>query len=718
MTITRAFLPSLIAHFALGIALGLLVWSVGLGLLMALKRRTGAPATLADAVLAYPLGLITVLFASLLVLLFPFGWLAALAVVAGSLLALRGTGTLVRQVLDAVRQPALAVLPPAAAFGIVLGLFYHGPTSTIDSHAFGDVVYYVARLVSARESILDSHDLLAAGYSLSPLEGAPSMLGGALDRLLPVDPFFVDTTLLPTFMFVSVAIGLGLTLPRRTHVQSGPITVAVAAILTAVIIYPTWLAVTPPITLTIPLAFAVYRLARKPPPVPEFLFHAVVIGACILLTKVLAVLPVAVVLGWSLVSTYGSVLRRHAAAVLVVVLVPLAAAVLLLASSERRILEPLSPQFVPSHYPRAISTFLRTRSVTSIGLPLADFGGVMLVAALLVGRRWIFAAALAVGLLGSWTVAGATLAVSVGIPVFLAGLDFAVRPPGRMRERVLVGTAGIALALSVSFRDTAEMPTSTILTLLAGGALLAVLWRAELLPFRRIVAAAITILTAAGLALVGHPLAALAMAGAFTMLLFVRVPRRGALVYSALAGASILSLALVVHGSRTATLTLGRYDRTVLPHDYYQVWKRVSERVPRNALVFTTGTGESETGAGWNYYPGVAGRQVYLAGWTNSPLRTDKRALARRLSLNHALFLGRRAPRSISTARRYSSYYAVMLKIEPRPRSFTEIYSNRLYVLYRIPPDRASAMLVTRYACRSFDNCVTLPRLRTIEPQR
>jgi hypothetical protein len=167
--------------------------------------------------------------------------------------------------------------------------------------------------------------------------------------------------------------------------------------------------------------------------------------------------------------------------------------------------------------------------------------------------------------------------------------------------------------------------------------------------------------------------------------------------------------AAVVAAAGGGPFNLGTYDYTVLRHEYFQLWRDVERRVPEDGLVFTTHTGPGESVAeGWNYYPGLAGRQVYLAGWTSSPLRTDRTELAVRLARNASVFEGRVAPRDVPTDRRYAAYYAAAWKTDAVPATFVPVYSNRLYVLYRVPPSRHSRTLVRHWSCASLGACTRL----------
>jgi hypothetical protein len=125
--------------------------------------------------------------------------------------------------------------------------------------------------------------------------------------------------------------------------------------------------------------------------------------------------------------------------------------------------------------------------------------------------------------------------------------------------------------------------------------------------------------------------------------------------------------------------------RTTLYSEDYAVWKRVHDQVPKDGLVFTSMTGPVISGdQGWNYYPGTALRQVYLAGWSNSSLLVNREELDRRLEVNRRVLAGELAPREVDLTRDYSGFFAVTRRGEATPPSFRRLYANDRYALYRI----------------------------------
>jgi hypothetical protein len=87
---------------------------------------------------------------------------------------------------------------------------------------------------------------------------------------------------------------------------------------------------------------------------------------------------------------------------------------------------------------------------------------------------------------------------------------------------------------------------------------------------------------------------------------------------------------------------------------------------------------------GWNNYPSIAGRQLYLAGWYDGRLVSDRNEVARRVALNRQVLAGKLPPMQLDLDRPFGSYYAVLRRGERAPPSSQLVYSNRRFALYRL----------------------------------
>src|ERR687888_203149 len=299
-----ALTASILVHGLLGVVLGAVVWTVGSGWLVTL-RRLELPSLERELVFAYPIGLLCCFAACGLFLTWrPLGLLGAALVLPPFVLALRARGILA----PAVRRAAAAVgrgLPAIVGLATTLGFFLHGPTASVDSNAFGDVVWYAAKLESAKRSLFPLHDLAAAGIDLWRAEIGPSLLGASISFLPKIDPLLFHTSLLPAFLGTSLCCGFALApiAPAAPRLRLAVLAVGMTA-------YASWFAESPPVTLALPLSFAVAELVDRPFPKRWFALAVGAIAVDLALTKGLALVPFGILVAFAL-RRYGLTSRER-----------------------------------------------------------------------------------------------------------------------------------------------------------------------------------------------------------------------------------------------------------------------------------------------------------------------------------------------------------------------------------------------------------------------
>jgi hypothetical protein len=654
-----ALVVSILLHAGLGLALSALVWVVGLGWLAILPGRDAA-----EPVDAYPVGLLAVVLASILVLV--SWWLAPVA----ALLLLPALRAPVRVLAPAAR-PLRWALAPALALPVALGLLLHGPSDELDSHAYGDMLYYVNKIVSAAIDVTAFRDLLAEGQRIIYAEAAPSFAGAVLSHLPGFDPVLAQTTTMPAFLLASVCAGLGLVGARTTPVTA----LALGLVATALTAYPTWITESPPIAMSIPLAFSLHRLARRGAPTSWLLGMTAVIALDLFLTKVLALLPAGIVLAFALWERRRALDRRVAVAVLAIT----GAVVALLFATAAWYLRLAVWDFAPADAVRGLRRQLDTRDTQAAAPAFAMAGQLVLLAALVRVRSWPIVAALGASLLGSWLVGGqlAGLDIAIATAIVLAALELWTRPEALARVRGLVLAAGVLLALSSWFRDISAIRAGFVFVVLLAATLVVALGAAGGLPARQLAFVLAAAGTAALVGLAGRSFVAFLVAAALAAVALL-LPR---LARPALAVTAVAALVLAAAGD----LRLAGPPGTLTTDDY-AVWQRVADVVPDDGLVFTNLTGEVVDGRqGWNNYPSIAGRQLYLAGWYDGRLVSRPEELARRLALNRDVLEGRLPPGRLDLDRPYGSYWAVVWSLTNAPPAFRRVYGNETFALYRIP---------------------------------
>src|SRR5438128_5765174 len=306
-------IPSILAHALGGVVLAVLVWGLGLGAIALARpgeagRRTG--------VHAYALGLAVATVAAGAYLFSP--WLA-IGAVPLLLVCLAGLFR-IRASLRAPLRRTLAAVPGAVGLGTALGFLLHAPTSRLDSNAYGDMLCYVSKQLSAGQSLRPFRDFLVEGEHGTYIETAPTFIGGALSHILPLNAFFFQTTLLPAFLLTATAFGFGLTSPRRTgFIWVGLLLVAMAA-------YPTWLTESPPVALALPLAFSLYALCRDPIRTRLFVALLLVLTFDFVLTKGFGLVTLGAVAATAVFTHHRGAIKRGRAAVMTAVTIAAAAA--------------------------------------------------------------------------------------------------------------------------------------------------------------------------------------------------------------------------------------------------------------------------------------------------------------------------------------------------------------------------------------------------------
>ena len=568
------------AHAVLGIVLALVVWAVGSGWLRLARRP--------DAAFSYPVGLLVAVLAAWLVLVSV--WLAPVSVL-----------LLAPAVLGA-RLPARPIArasPFAIGLGVALGALLHGPTADEDSHAYGDMLFYAAKLVSARESVLPFRDLLVEGESSTYVEAGSTFLGAAL---LWVDPILFQAATMPAFLVAALAPGFA---ALGAHV-SGRVAVAVAPLALAVVAYPTWITESPPVALALPLAFAVYQLATATNTLGGTASAVVLLGSAFALTKGFGAVSLGVAATFALRRAEPT--RRQVLVYGAPLLLLAAAAIAFFALTSAWLVDVLELKFLPADAVEGLIDQLDRRDTQRASLGFLVLGEALLAVALVRARAWVPSAFLGAALVGNWIVGGHGFDVMVGIAVVCALVLFATRPDALRPQLPLVAAAGSALAVSCVVRDISGVRAGFVFGLLLGGGVLV-----ALVPARQ--ALVLGVAVAVGVA-VGYA--------------------RGSLAQGA------------------PTLT----------SEHYEVWRQVEERVARDDLVFTSETGPAlgDSTQGWNYYPGVAGRQIYIAGWSSSPLLVDDAERDRRLLVNGEVLSGFLNPSRV--APEFERYFAVVRRGE------------------------------------------------------
>ena len=425
-----------LCHALLGVALAVLTWLVGAVPAARLPGRRLEN--------GYAAGLILVTAAAFAVLL---AW--PVAVVAAPVLAYaawRGLAAVPADAAVRARRAVVGVLPGAVAFGVALGLFQHGPDDERGSNAFGDLVFYVAELTSAAQSVLPFRDLSVAGLEHTYVQSAPAFVGGALEWLPGFDPFLFFAATLPAFLWVALALGAAADGPAQGSV------VAAAALAVGASAYPTWLSESPPVTLAAPVVFSFAAFLAVPG-----VATVVLAAAALVLTKGIAILPLLALASPRDVRTRRSAILAGAAVAAAAVVGVLAAGWLT---------ELLTLDFLPADAVDGLRSQLDARDTQQLAPALLVAGHVLLVAGTARLGNTPMLAAVVAGVAASWLIGGHATDVAVLLPALLVALELRRAPVERVAGLLLRGAAFVLVGAAF-VRDVAGLGTAATLLALA-----------------------------------------------------------------------------------------------------------------------------------------------------------------------------------------------------------------------------------------------------------
>ena len=461
-----------------------------------------------------------------------------------------------------------------------------------------------------------------------------------------------------------MALGFRLLVGRWTTESA----LAASALTVVAVAYPTFVVESPPMAMALPLVFPAYRLWADELSLRHATLLAVAIGLSLFWTKALGMVALGVVL---LVVAYRRFGNRAGVLFWTVLGIAAVSVVVGLFLTADWYADLVKTRFFPEEAARGALDQLDRRDTRGAAPALIIVGQVLLLAFLVRARLFVFAGAYAASMAAAWFVGGYGFDVALGLGALLAALAIADRPtaPGAL------GWAAIGvLLLSAWTRDIQGVETALLLIALLGGSVFAALAPTRTIALGSVLAAALALLALAGAAFIG------VVALGSTLLAALLGGRRAATVAIALVAAASLAVAAV----RADRLALGEQQVTLTPADY-EIWQEVHGRVPPEGLVFTSMTGPERNGnEGWNNYPSIAGRQIYLAGWIDGRLVANPDELAERLAINERVLSGAVGPAELELSRPFDGYYAVLRRDEQTPDSFRRLYENDGYALYRI----------------------------------
>lgn len=646
-----ALLRDILWHAVIGLLFSAVWFLSAAGLYVGFSRNRGA-SLLRLVYFGYPLALIFSAVLSVVALTMPYGGAIALALLPISMLPLmwwRGDRVALKRVLGTLGL----CLPLALAFIVTMGLLWHGPTDTLAAALLGDMVYYVAM---AKSIAVQFHPFLNLGtidYTFHYFNKLPPMIAAALAPIPGFDPFLFFAVVLPLFSIVSLVFCLTL-LPEtndcseRRKPWSSSNLILLILLLVAANRYPSWLVESPPVVFAIPIVFSVYVIFLQAK------------GNLMGLSKALAVALV------------GSALSKVVSLVVLGAFVAQGSLIAVL-RSKRRMLQYLfallagvtavyATAMLVNLWPSYGNIALMTAgpeswTALSSGNPfkflvyfVRDFGLLLLgFAALGLGNKAV-TIALWVGILAFMALPFIFLVTFV-VAILLVFCGFAAEPQAAEKSKWPIGTAVVLLLASTLLLD----PGGVQVGLVYGICMVSIAWFA--------------------LSRAPDPSGSVGW----------HEPR----LQKAISAGAALAVAIAISSIAFGTATLDPNRRHMaegeLTPSVHDIWMRVAQRTPRNALIFTDQTGADwSLIGGWNMYGFFGERQIYVAYTTDTDMRLKPARRDQLLASNRAVLAGSRSPKDLPLARTYGSYFAVVDRTRPVPRYFHPVYNNSHYSIYEI----------------------------------
>jgi hypothetical protein len=250
-------------HACLGCLISVGTWAAGAGVTRLVLREPHA--RLAQILIpAFPVNLVLLAGLVTISLVAPQGRVVAIALWCFCLLP-RFNWRPPREELRAAIKAALGIFPFAIAFGIWLGLLWHGPTETLSGSPSGDLTFYAGTIWSLADHPYPLIDLgYENGAALTYFNSLFPALGAALLYLPGFDPFlFLLASGGTSYILLSVLM-LHFYLTDRAPPSTGSFAVILLALSFVVAgRFPYWVVVSIPVVFVPALTIAVWWMAER-----------------------------------------------------------------------------------------------------------------------------------------------------------------------------------------------------------------------------------------------------------------------------------------------------------------------------------------------------------------------------------------------------------------------------------------------------------------------
>jgi hypothetical protein len=626
-------------HAVLGCLISIGIWAAGAGVTRLILRdpRSGLAPVLIPA---FPVSMVLLAVLLALALVLPWGRTIAFTVWLACLLPLRNWRPPHEQIV-AILNAATAIVPFGIAFGVWLGLLWHGPTDTLSGTPSGDVAFYAGNIWALADQAYPHFDL---GYADSGSVGYFNQfypaLGAALLHLPNFDPFLFLLASGATSYVLLSALMVHLYVADRVSRPIGQLDLLLLTLCVVVAArYPYWVVESIPMVFVPALTIAVWWMAERGR--HKHAWSVAAILAALSGSVLSKVVSAAVLVPLSTTGVWSSIGKLPSAAKLFLLMIAgvfgvYSAAMLLHFLPILATISALGPESF-----RTPRWFFVSRDMGA---------GMMMVLAWTI-VDWSVALSLSLGVITFLAFSFMFQVNFVCVSIVLGLILISVRPMPILAR--MLGAVAFALSLPAAvLSDYAGASSGLPWIACIGGATVVAALTASgssaLKPemtFRKMAAVAATTLTVTAFGLIG-------------------VARQSIIADSGW------------HFTQSQPLTPALKE----------IWSAVRERTPKDALIFTDQVDDTEyILGGWNTYAYSGQRQIYLSSYyTNLELRSDKQKLQQILATNKAVLEGIRPPQSVRVRRSYSSFYAVVSDGMAVPPDWRPVFRNDRYALYQI----------------------------------
>jgi hypothetical protein len=639
---------AIILHGLIGFAIALLPFFLGVGFLGNIRKMVGLTIS-ARILIGFPLGLALAFICVATLISMKYGWILAATIL---LLATSGwmQSSTYRQQVARYLKLAIMVFP----FGLFLtswaALYWHGPYNGSDGHSSGDMVFYTTsiKLLLAYGLPLAQLGLEGeiAGFGTYFINLLFPVLGAGISKFIAIDPslFLICSTMMTYVVGISVVV-----VAFRDDICSEGLQTPVLILLVLAILaagrYPFWLVESPPVSHALILTICIVWLAIKSEKNP--VFSAVGFVSAILGSALTKVVTFGVLVPLSLTHSMPLIKRASLRVRIALFFLATIASIYCLVMLAKYLPLIISTgRFGSETLLYVITDGIHLR--TGIVYVMRDLSALILIAGWFRMLKLPMALALSIGAL-SFLVNVFLFQINHGV-ILLSTAMLIVANPARLSAAPVMVFIGIIFALPAFLTSDPTGITAPVAWLIAIG-------------------------------------------GAFScILIFLKSSEKDSylskiafrLSFVAMIGAILLAISI-----ERGLLRFESPRSNLIQASAVDVWKQVRLRTDRNVLVFTDQT--SSTGwemlGGWNNFSLSGERQIYVANWVQTSLRSNSKRRQEVFATNDAVLSGVLSPDNVLTSRTYSGFVSVVRRQRKMPASWLPVYHNEDWAIYQWAPN-------------------------------